>query len=227
MTSDLARLPRHPGAGGVHRLELLHALRGFALCSIPMIDPRSLAPFEFATLAIALLALLFGTDFAMQAGQPGDKPGALRLLARRMLRESVAYRHYWVRLLVATLAFGLVAAALPMSTGTGSNVGMRLRELLPLAQGLFCTAAFVLLFQQPRWRRWLRKLAPMGRMALTNGLVQAAIGLSLFYGSGPRLDLEGLVMFGAAISVLQAVFSCWWLARPRFGPLMRTLRAGP
>jgi uncharacterized membrane protein YeiB len=68
-------------------------------------------------------------------------------------------------------------------------------------------AGFVLLFQQTRWRHWLRKLAPMGRMVLTNWLAQALLGLGLFYALGPSFE------FLLGIAVLQAMLSCWWLAR--------------
>ena len=59
-------------------------------------------------------------------------------------------------------------------------------------------------------------------MALTNYIAQTLFGLGLFYGVGlglgPQFGLVGVLLFGVAMFVLQALFSCWWLGRFRFGP---------
>ncbi|MGJ7488739.1 hypothetical protein ACSFA2_25995, partial [Variovorax sp. LT2P21] len=99
MTFDLARPQRYPNANSIRRLELLDALRGFALFGVPLFNLRNSSLPEFIAASIALLALLLGVGFAMQAVRPGKKPGAIRLLVRRMLQESVACRRLWVRLL--------------------------------------------------------------------------------------------------------------------------------
>ncbi|QNK68513.1 DUF418 domain-containing protein [Variovorax sp. PAMC26660] len=153
-----------------------------------------------------------------------------------VLQESIAHRRFWVRLLAASLAVSVVATVLLLlrdhgTTGmaagwlrsdVGNVVTRLLRHLAPLAQGLFYMAAFVLLFQRAAWRHWLRKLAPTGRMALTNYLAQTLFGLGLFYGiglgAGPRFGLVGVVACSVVIFGLQAAFSCWWLTRFRFGP---------
>jgi len=408
MTSDPASLPRYPTAGGpsmrsgvlpvrtyaspaagVRRLELLDALRGFALFGVLMVNLRSFSLFEFLTPAaraalptaawdrvvdmamellvdarsITLFSLLFGVGFAMQMNRPTDKADHVHRYVRRMLillaiglvhawlfwwgdilryyavfglallaftrlsprklavlgvfvavampvllqpvlpallppqaspaqsaaaalaafgsdqwstvldgnfardarmriavwwlplfvfgrlligmaigragvlQRSVEYRHFWHRLLYASLATSLVATVLLLlrdhhATGivagwlqggdAGKTVARLLRHIAPLAQGVFYMAAFVLLFQRAAWRHWLRKLAPMGRMALTNYLAQTLFGLGLFYGIGlgigPKLGLVGVAACSIAIFALQAVFSCWWLARFRFGP---------
>lgn len=68
----------------------------------------------------------------------------------------------------------------------------------------------------------IRILAPAGRMALTNYLMQSLICTLYFYGYGlghwgmPRAQqvLFVVVVFGA-----QVAFSHWWLARFRYGPM--------
>ncbi|MDQ0081876.1 putative membrane protein YeiB [Variovorax boronicumulans] len=207
MTFDLARPSRHPGAGSTRRLELLDSLRGFALFGVPLFNLRSSSLLEFIVTSIALLALLFGLGFAMQAVRPGEKPNSIRLPVRRMLQESVAHRRLWVRLLKVALVVSLATTA-PLMLWDFGGAGVRVMRLLhQIALSLFCMAAFVLLFQQTRWRHWLRKLAPMGCMALTNWLAQALLGLGLFYALGPSFG------FLLGIAVLQAMLSCWWLAR--------------
>jgi uncharacterized membrane protein YeiB len=207
MTFDLARPQRCLGAGGTRRLELLDSLRGFALFGVPLFNLRSSSLLEFIATSIALPALLFGVGFAMQAARPGEKPNAIRLLVRRMLQESVIHRRLWVRLLKVALAISLAATALLMLWSHDSAGIWAMRLLHQIALSLFCMAAFVLLFQQTRWRHWLRKLAPMGCMALTNWLAQTLLGLGLFYALGPSFG------FLLGIAVLQAMLSCWWLAR--------------
>ena len=71
--------------------------------------------------------------------------------------------------------------------------------------------------------RFLRWLAPAGRMALTTYVSQTLIGVLLFYGIG--LGLGHTLGFGAAtalavaIFALQCIASRIWLQAFRFGPL--------
>ena len=81
--------------------------------------------------------------------------------------------------------------------------------------------------------RWLaaarRVLAAVGRMALTNYLLQSVFGLFIFHAVGfglwnelPRHQLY-LVVLAEWVAV--AVFSVWWLRRFRFGPMEWLWRA--
>lgn len=63
----------------------------------------------------------------------------------------------------------------------------------------------------------------MGRMALTNYIGQSVLATTVFYGFGlglygylSRFEQLGVVV---VILSLQVVFSSWWLARFKFGPL--------
>ncbi|NQZ09835.1 MAG: DUF418 domain-containing protein [Algicola sp.] len=70
-------------------------------------------------------------------------------------------------------------------------------------------------------KRWLLHLAPVGRMALSNYLIQSIIGTIVFYGFGLGLmsNIGILIQVGFVVVLfsLQIVFSRWWLARFRFG----------
>ena len=68
----------------------------------------------------------------------------------------------------------------------------------------------------------IRVLGPLGRMALTNYLMQSVICMTVFYGFG--LGHWGLprapqVVFVAVVYAAQIAFSHWWLARFRYGPM--------
>jgi uncharacterized membrane protein YeiB len=68
----------------------------------------------------------------------------------------------------------------------------------------------------------IRVLAPAGRMALTNYLMQSLICTTFFYGFGlghwglPRAQQ---VLFVAVVFAAQIAFSHWWLARFSYGPM--------
>jgi uncharacterized protein len=66
------------------------------------------------------------------------------------------------------------------------------------------------------------RLAAVGRMALTNYLLQTVIGVGIFYGYGlglfGRVGRFNLWWFILGIWIVQLILSPWWLARYRFGP---------
>ncbi|MEM6336114.1 MAG: DUF418 domain-containing protein, partial [Bacteroidota bacterium] len=83
-------------------------------------------------------------------------------------------------------------------------------------------AGVALVMRSPSARRALMTLAPVGRMALTNYLLQTVACMFVFYGIG--LGLYGEVGTAAAAGIallvfaLQVPLSRWWLGRYRFGP---------
>jgi uncharacterized protein len=92
-------------------------------------------------------------------------------------------------------------------------------SVVPLA--IAFASGFALLWRNGAWQDRLRVLAPMGRMALTNDLLQTIIALFLFYGIGlgwgmrlSAVQFEGLAL---AVFLVQVAWSHWWLARFRFG----------
>jgi uncharacterized protein len=97
--------------------------------------------------------------------------------------------------------------------------------LLPFsipALAAFYVTTFILLFQQPWWRRRLELLAPVGRMALTNYLSQSLVCVFLYYGVGlglmDRVNPATTIPIALIIFCTQVAWSHWWMARFRFGP---------
>ena len=79
-------------------------------------------------------------------------------------------------------------------------------------------------------RVWLAPIAALGRMALSNYLMQSIIFAAIFYGFGfgyfGRLDSASTSLIGLGVYVCQAGFSVWWLKRYRFGPFEWLWRSG-
>ncbi len=91
------------------------------------------------------------------------------------------------------------------------------------AMCLAYVCGLTLLVQVDSWRRRLAPIAAVGRMALTNYLLQSVICTAIFYSYGLGLygrcsSVYGLLLT-LAIYGLQIPFSVWWLRRYRFGPL--------
>jgi len=93
-------------------------------------------------------------------------------------------------------------------------------SVVPLAMAF--ASGFALLWRSGAWQQRLMVLAPMGRMALTNYLMQSIIAVALFYGIGLGWGSHvSAVMFeGIALGVfmVQVLWSRWWLARFQYGP---------
>jgi uncharacterized protein len=95
-----------------------------------------------------------------------------------------------------------------------------------LTASLLLSLAYVsiiaLALQLPQWRDRLLLLAPAGRMALTNYLMQSIICVAIFYSYGlgffDQLPRFWQVPFVLLLYAAQVAFSHWWLARFRFGP---------
>ena len=81
-------------------------------------------------------------------------------------------------------------------------------------------ATLMLLLQKPFWQRWLAPLGAVGRMALTNYLLQAAliVPLCLAFNLFDRVTPSLGLLLALAVWSLQLPFSVWWLRRFRFGP---------
>ena len=88
--------------------------------------------------------------------------------------------------------------------------------------GLCLVSAIVLLFAKGRSASFTGLLAPVGRMALTNYLLQSIICTFLFYSYGfglfGKIEVwQGIVLTIVIFSV-QILFSRWWLNHFQFGP---------
>jgi uncharacterized protein len=85
-------------------------------------------------------------------------------------------------------------------------------------------ATLLLLCQDTRWRSWLQPIALVGRMPLTNYLLQTLLCTFLFYGWGlgwwnqvsplANIALAFVIYIGVQIPI-----SAWWLQHHALGPM--------
>lgn len=89
-------------------------------------------------------------------------------------------------------------------------------------------AAIALLSRSRRGARILAPLVPVGRMALSNYLLQSIVMTTLAYGYGfglyGRIDLATGFLLAIVLYAVQIPLSNWWLSRFRFGPFEWTWR---
>lgn len=97
------------------------------------------------------------------------------------------------------------------------------------AQAAGYVAGVALLYLKAGWRRVLMPFSVVGRMALTDYLMQSVLCTLFFYSTGtgwfgsigPALAwVPTIVLFS-----VQLVFSNWWLKHYRFGPMEYLWRA--
>jgi uncharacterized protein len=94
-----------------------------------------------------------------------------------------------------------------------------------ILHSLFYISVFVQAWGGGRGFSWLKTFVPVGKMALTNYLMQTTVGLFLFYGYMPGPHLMGqvgpasLLLLGGLIFALQVLFSHWWLRSYAQGPV--------
>jgi uncharacterized protein len=91
----------------------------------------------------------------------------------------------------------------------------------PLA--LAYIAGIALLWQIPAFQRFLKVLAPAGRMAMTNYLMQTLIALLIFYGYGlgfyGKIGPTGTSLIAIGVFGIQIIFSTVWLRYFIYGPM--------
>ncbi|WP_241121750.1 DUF418 domain-containing protein, partial [Achromobacter xylosoxidans] len=120
-------------------------------------------------------------------------------------------------------------SALPAMSALWETPGLAMDLFTAPLLSMSYAAAF-LLAMRTRPGAWLaRCLAPTGRMALTNYLMQSLLCALIFKAWGLRLS--GSVSPGAGVLIAVAIFvaqlplSAWWLRRHAYGPVEWLLRA--
>ncbi|MDP2369548.1 DUF418 domain-containing protein [Rhodoferax sp.] len=146
-----------------------------------------------------------------------------------------AQRGKLIRVMLIGAPLGLVGAlAYSTMTATPAQIG---HSVLGLAIGILTApalaaayaAALLLLLQHPRGASLGDWLAPAGRMALTNYLMQSLVCALVFTGWGwgliGHLAPPSVALLALSIYGVQLLLSRWWLRSHAYGPLEWLLRA--
>jgi len=88
---------------------------------------------------------------------------------------------------------------------------------------LVLLSGFTLLFQTRYFHRILNVLSYLGRMSLSNYIMQSLVGSFIYYGFGLGLyqytGATYCLLIGIILAVLQGYFSYWWMKNHKQGPL--------
>lgn len=96
--------------------------------------------------------------------------------------------------------------------------------MLAIGAGLVIAGAYLVWILRLRAENILvRTMAPVGRMALTNYLLQSAIACLIFHpyalGWFERVSFSEVIVLAGGMAIVQIVFSKLWLRYHRFGPM--------
>jgi uncharacterized protein len=147
-----------------------------------------------------------------------QNPDAHQPFIRRVLIYGLALG------LAGNLAFAALAGKEAVMPPTLAGIGGVVTYAFAVpALALFFIALIVTLWQKAAWRAPLAVLAPVGRMALTNYVLQSVICVTIFYGYGfgrfGRIGALAGTLLALGIFVLQILISSLWLKYFAYGPL--------
>jgi uncharacterized protein len=99
----------------------------------------------------------------------------------------------------------------------------KLRYWVVLSTMIFIGSSICWLYIAGKLKRFFNHLAYMGKMTLTNYMVQNVIGLLVFSGFGLGIwasyPLWFYLLLALVVYVIQVFFSKWWLSKHNYGPI--------
>jgi len=109
-------------------------------------------------------------------------------------------------------------------------ISYHLRVIEHIFWSLFFMSLLGIIYKSGIGKKILSALIPVGRMALSNYILQSVLSILVFYGIGlglfSELPLYGIHLVAVGILILLTLFSKYWLSKYQFGPfewLWRTL----
>ncbi|MFK7790122.1 MAG: DUF418 domain-containing protein [Phycisphaeraceae bacterium] len=153
--------------------------------------------------------------------------GALAKRSGWITGERSRRDYQWLMLagLVVGLPIAVMRVALSLWSDSYLFVAVEMTMNVIDATALcFAWGAFVVLISRALSSVWLgRALAAVGRMALTNYLMQSILCTMLFYGYGlglfATMSRAELLIVVLGVWALQLLWSPWWLSRHERGPM--------
>ena len=135
----------------------------------------------------------------------------------------------WKKILIGSLiAFAILLPLYKILPGlsearcVSNSLSVALNMWKNLAMMFFYVAGITLLYYNTSARNWLVKIAPYGKMSLTNYLTQSIFGAMLFYNWGFGLFRHcghtASFALGICCIIVQFIFCTWWMKHHKRGP---------
>lgn len=164
----------------------------------------------FQTLSLFILGMIAGRKSLFL--QNADN---LKLWYRVLIVASIVFAVLYFSKSHIGIALEIESLQRPMSTILNSWTNMAFMGVL--------LSSFMLLFYQRTANKVLMIFSPIGRMSLTNYILQSILGSFIYYGFGLGLyEYTGAtfsLFIGLILALFQGVFSAWWLKNHKQGPL--------
>lgn len=136
--------------------------------------------------------------------------------SKRILPYAIAFFLFFYLIFLLLPSFGIKEFALQVGNTlfkSYSNLGMMMMYI----------SGFILIYYSTSLRKMMDRMAPVGRMSVTNYMAQSIIGVTLFYGFGANLAVQlsflQCLFLGLSIYAVQMVYSNWWMKHYYYGPM--------
>jgi len=121
---------------------------------------------------------------------------------------------------IASAGFEFLGKGIPNAMGLAHTFFYAI-SVVPLC--LAYTSVVCLHWVNKKGNSRLKFLAPLGRMALTNYLMQTIIGITIYYGVGfglgGNIGPAYFIPIGLCVYALQIAYSNWWFKHFNYGPM--------
>ncbi|MFI6774465.1 DUF418 domain-containing protein [Nocardia sp. NPDC050412] len=152
---------------------------------------------------------------------------------RELFTEQETLRRWAPRVFIGGLAVGLPVSAVTFSYGMGwlepPSYWNGIQEMINPLMTFAYIAGIIMLTRAARTAQYMALLAPAGRMAASNYIMQSVVLMVIYTGYGFALadDVPPAGVIGIALVTYgaQLAFSHWWLRGHAYGPVEWVLRA--
>lgn len=137
-------------------------------------------------------------------------------------------KKFWIRVFITSIVlFTLLYFIQKESIGLIENKAVKTtfkaieKSWTNFAFTFVLLSGFLLLFYSKLWHKILNVFSPMGKMSLSNYILQTVIGATIYYGFGlyKYTGATYSLLIGVACSILLLLFSTWWMKNHKRGPL--------
>lgn len=230
MFSLLKKVPEAKDAielGITQRVNSLHELIQNATAIYQSGSFGEMIAMRFKEYGVLLPGIIFFYPVVLTMFLVGLWAARNRIIAEYHLHLSFFRKLFWWGLATGLAGNVLLVTAYQNADMASQDIWAWLYSSMHFAGGIALSgcyvSAMVLLYAKGSAVLAVKWLAPVGRMALTNYLMQSLVTSIMFMGWGFGLYGTIGIWQGMVITVvifsLQIFFSRWWLSRFRFGPM--------